>query len=254
MFAQLVRTYHLHPIVDHFTIALLTFGVAAEILAAAAILLSRGREGFASVWGSKPRSTSLMLMIGGAAAAVMSYLSGDAEADRLWDTMSPAAQQILSPSNGAPAYLSHAVLGQYLMYAFLILAAWRVMIELSSRLERARMVFVIAGIVASGALLYQGKTGGELVYDQGVGMASVNRKAQLIGQPPKDEQIEHPVGGCIPTASRKSLATVLSQCGLVTSFACYPAEALTLKRAPPRFEGSLSKSQFDHTSLLHPRP
>ena len=38
MFAQLVSTYHLHPIVDHFTIALLTFGIAAEILAAAAIL------------------------------------------------------------------------------------------------------------------------------------------------------------------------------------------------------------------------
>jgi len=49
MFAQLVSTYHLHPIVDHFTIALLTFGIAAEILSAAAIPLSRGREGFLSV-------------------------------------------------------------------------------------------------------------------------------------------------------------------------------------------------------------
>ena len=46
MFAQLVSTYHLHPIVDHFTIALLTFGIAAEIFSAAAILLSRGRAGF----------------------------------------------------------------------------------------------------------------------------------------------------------------------------------------------------------------
>ena len=51
-----------------------------------------------------------MLMIGGAAASVLSYFSGDAEADRLWDTMSPAAQQILSSSNGASDYLSHAVL------------------------------------------------------------------------------------------------------------------------------------------------
>ena len=47
MFDQLVSEYHLHPIVDHFTIALLTFGVAAEILSAAAILLSRGA---ARVW------------------------------------------------------------------------------------------------------------------------------------------------------------------------------------------------------------
>jgi uncharacterized membrane protein len=48
MFAHLVSTYHLHPIVDHFTIALLTFGIAAEILAAAAILLSRDRVNFVS--------------------------------------------------------------------------------------------------------------------------------------------------------------------------------------------------------------
>src|ERR1700687_6227367 len=75
MFAQLVSTYHLHPIVDHFTIALLTFGIAAEILAAAAILLSRDRPGFASVWGQKLRSTALLLMIGGAAASVLSYFT-----------------------------------------------------------------------------------------------------------------------------------------------------------------------------------
>ncbi len=64
MFAQLVSTYHLHPIVDHFTIALLTFGIAAEILAAAAILLFRNSSR-ASAWSLKLQSTSLMLMIGG---------------------------------------------------------------------------------------------------------------------------------------------------------------------------------------------
>ena len=110
-------------------------------------------------------------MIGGAAASVLSYFTGDAEADRLWDTMSPAAQQILASSNGTHDYLSHAVLGHYLMYAFLILAAWRVMLELSKRLERTRIAFLIVAVVAAGALLYQGKTGGELVYEQGVGTA-----------------------------------------------------------------------------------
>ncbi len=172
MFAQLVSTYHLHPIVDHFTIALLTFGIAAEIASAAAILLLRNSAGV-SVWRQKLRSTSLLLMIGGAAANVLSYFTGDAEADRLWDTMSPAAQQILASSNGARDYLSHAVLGHYLMYAFLILAAWRVLLELSSRFERTRIAFLVVAIVAAGALLYQGKTGGELVYEHGVG-ASVS--------------------------------------------------------------------------------
>jgi uncharacterized membrane protein len=190
MFAHLVSTYHLHPIVDHFTSALLTFGIAAEILAATAILLSRERAGFVSVWGQKLRSTSLLLMIGGAAASILSYFTGDAEADRLWDTMSPAAQQILLSSNG-PDYLSHAVLGQRLMYAFLILAAWRVMLELSKRFERTRIAFLIVAMVAAGALLYQGKTGGELVYEHGVGMGRRTGNAQQIRQQPEDE---HTVG------------------------------------------------------------
>jgi len=99
----------------------------------------------------------------------MSYFTGNAEADRFWDTMSPAAQQILAASNGSHDYLSHAVLGQYLMYAFLILAAWRVILELSRRLDRTRIAFMVVAIVAAGALLYQGKTGGELVYEHGVG-------------------------------------------------------------------------------------
>src|ERR1700676_2532872 len=173
MFAQLVSTYHLHPIVDHFTIALLTFGIAAEILAAAAILIFRN-SARVSVWAQKLQSTSLMLMTGGAAASVLSYFSGDAEADRLWDTMSPAAQQILASSNGAAAYLSHAVLGQYLMYAFLNLAAWRVMLELSSQFARTRVAFLVVTVIAAGALLYQGKTGGELVYEHSVGAAAAH--------------------------------------------------------------------------------
>jgi uncharacterized membrane protein len=178
MLDHIVSEYHLHPIVDHFTIALLAFGVVAEFLAAAATLLSRGGTGWLPVWSQKLRSTSLLVMTGGAIAAMLSYFTGDIEADRLWDSMSPAAQQILSSTDGAGQYLSHAVLGQYLMYAFLILAAWRVLIEFSARLVRWRLAFLIAAAVAVGALLYQGKTGGELVYEHGVGMAGASGSSQ----------------------------------------------------------------------------
>ena len=99
MLEELTREYHLHPIVDHFTIALLTFGLAAEFLAASASLLSRGM-GWLRAWSQKLRASSLLLMIGGAAATVLSYFTGDMEADRLWDTMSPAAQQILASTDG----------------------------------------------------------------------------------------------------------------------------------------------------------
>ena len=128
-----------------------------------------------------------MLMVGGAAASVLSYFTGDAEADRLWDTISPAAQQILLSTNGSD-YLSHAVLGHRLMYAFLILAAWRMMLELSRRVQRTRAVFLFAAMVAVGALLYQGKTGGELVYEHGVGMPRVTGNAGQIGEQPEVEQ------------------------------------------------------------------
>ena len=83
MFAHLVSTYHLHPIVDHFTIALLTFGIAAEILAAAMLLLSRDRTGFASVWGQKLQSTALFLMIGGAAGAEAARAARNANTEHL---------------------------------------------------------------------------------------------------------------------------------------------------------------------------
>ncbi len=178
MLDQLISEYHLHPIVDHFTIALLAFGVAAEFLAAAATLGLRGGTGWLSPWSQKLRTTALVLITGGASAAILSYYTGDIEADRLWDSMSPAAQQILSSTDASGQYLSHAVLGQYLMYAFLILALWRVWIELSPRVARWRIAFLITAGVAVGALLYQGKTGGELVYEHGVGISRASGTSQ----------------------------------------------------------------------------
>jgi uncharacterized membrane protein len=172
MLERMTVAYHLHPIVDHFTIALLAFGVVAELFAAVAILLSRDREGWLLSSGRSFRSTSLLLMIAGAPAAVLSYFTGDIEADRLWDTMSPSAHQILLSADGARSYLSHATLGRYLMCVFLILAAWRVLIEFSSRLSRWRIAFLAAAMMAAGALFYQGKTGGELVYEHGVGAST----------------------------------------------------------------------------------
>src|SRR6202040_599159 len=124
-------------------------GIAAEMFATAAILLSRGRSDRLSPWSQNLKGTSLLLMIGGAAAAVLSYLTGDAEADRLWDSMSPSAQHILASTDGAGRYLTHAVLGQYLMYAFLLLGAWRVLIELSDRLARWRLAYLMVAALAA---------------------------------------------------------------------------------------------------------
>lgn len=164
-----IATFHLHPIVDHFTIALLGVAVLSDILASAIAAVVRERDSFLRAWSGRLSATAMQLLVLGAAAAFLSHLTGESEATRLWDSMSPAAQAILYSDDGSKKYLSHAILGTYLMYTFLILAAWRVLSEVFPMLRKARVVYLLVAALALTALLYQGKTGGELVYDHGVG-------------------------------------------------------------------------------------
>ena len=115
------------------------------------------------------RGAALVLLVPGAISAIFSRFTGESEAERVWDTISPAAQQILFSDTGSAPFLSHAVLGTYLMYAFVALAGSRVLLEIWAKLKRTQLVYFAVAIVAVCSLLYQGKTGGELVYDHAVG-------------------------------------------------------------------------------------
>ncbi len=162
-----IATMHLHPIVDHFTIALLTTAVLMDIVAAVVTL------GLRSEWSKnlaeRLARAALFPIALGAAAAVCSYLTGNSEADRLWDAMPPAARAMLFTDSGAARVLAHATLGRYLMYAFLALAAWRIALEWIPCALQTRSAYLLVAMLSIAALLYQGKTGGELVYDYGVG-------------------------------------------------------------------------------------
>lgn len=68
------------------------------------------------------------------------------------------------------------------MYAFVVLATWRVLQEMSRFVGRTRPFYLLVALIVTGALLYQGKTGGELVYDHGVGIARMTGNARQIGQ------------------------------------------------------------------------
>jgi uncharacterized membrane protein len=177
----LIAKYHLHPIIDHFTIALLAVGVLADVVGygMAAVLGNRSYR-FKGL-SDRLRGAALVLLIPGAISAVLSRFTGESEAERLWDTISPAAQQILFSDTGSATYLSHAVLGTYLMYAFVTLAAWRGMLDVWKTLRRTQVAFLVFAMLAMCALLYQGRTGGELVYDHGVGMARMTGNAQPSG-------------------------------------------------------------------------
>src|SRR5579863_6838359 len=99
--ANLIQRLQLHPIVDHFTVALLIVALLIDLLAS---LTSRA-------W---MRYAALTLMILGALAAGGSYLTGDAETDRIWNTV--------KGNDEIKAVLTrHAELGLYLAIAFGVL-------------------------------------------------------------------------------------------------------------------------------------
>lgn len=164
-----VAKYHLHPIIDHFTIALCSAGVLADILSYVVGATIGRRSARARGLSERLSGAALVLLIPGAVSAVLSRLTGESEAVRVWDSISPAAQQILLSDAGRGWFLSHAVLGTYLMYALLALAIWRVLLEASATIARTRSGYWLTAVLVLCALLYQGRTGGELVYDHGVG-------------------------------------------------------------------------------------
>src|SRR6516165_3008786 len=91
----LVARYHLHPIIDHFTIALLSVGVLVDIAGAALTGSLGDRWPSLTGLGIRLRAAAPVLLIPGTISALFSRLTGEIEADRIWDALSPGAQQIL---------------------------------------------------------------------------------------------------------------------------------------------------------------
>src|SRR5262249_7334111 len=74
--AATLQRFDLHPVADHFTIGLLVVGVFLDLVAS--LVPTR-------IW---LRYTAATLMVFGALAAGASYLTGDLEADRLFNNYS----------------------------------------------------------------------------------------------------------------------------------------------------------------------
>jgi uncharacterized membrane protein len=174
----LIGKYHLHPIIDHFTIALLAAGILADMFGYVISSCWGHRSHRARAFADRLSATAPVLLIPGAISAILSRFTGESEAERVWDTISPVAQHILFSETGITSFFSHAVLGTYLMYIFGSLAAWRVLVEVAPKLKRWQPAYFVVAIVGLCALLYQGKTGGELVYDHGAGTV----RAQTVSE------------------------------------------------------------------------
>ncbi len=153
---KLIQGFELHPVVDHFTVALLLVGVLTDL--AGSLAPTR-------TW---IRYMALTLMILGAASAGASFGTGSLEADRVWKHISPDAQHVLH---------LHAEFGKYLAITFAVLAVWRILIQAFAFAAGSRSLYLIIAVLSCGALLYAGSLGGELVYGYGVGTALMSPTA-----------------------------------------------------------------------------
>jgi uncharacterized membrane protein len=149
-FAKFVEHLQLHPIADHFTVALLIVAVLIDLVASAAPT---------RLW---LRYTALTLMILGALAAGASYATGDLEADRIWNALGQPARDVLH---------THAELGEFLAVGFGVLALWRILLQAFGFMAGTRWLYLIIAVVGICTLGYSAHLGGELVYDYGAGTA-----------------------------------------------------------------------------------
>jgi uncharacterized membrane protein len=145
-----LKAWQLHPVVDHFTVAIFVIAVLADLLAS--LFASR-------IW---IRYMATFLMVVGALAAWSSNVTGGWEASRVWDNVTGPAKDVLK---------THAELGDWLPWVITALAVWRVGIQFLGFIAGLRPIYLLAAIAGVGLLLYQGHEGGELVYTYGVGTA-----------------------------------------------------------------------------------
>jgi uncharacterized membrane protein len=169
---ELLKGWRLHPVVDHFTVALILVAILADLLASLLPL---------RLW---LRNMAVTLMVLGALAAIGSKFTGGWEAERIWDTLSQSSKDALQ---------WHAQVGSYLAPILSALAVWRVGLQFIGFLSRTRFIYLIVAVVAGGAILYQGDLGGDLVYEYGVGTKTIEQAAPSAAPSPGAAEVPNPI-------------------------------------------------------------
>jgi uncharacterized membrane protein len=204
-----IKLWHMHPVADHFTIALLIVGVLIDLVSS---LFPSYR------W---MRYAALTLMILGAMAAAASTLTGGWEAHKVWNSTTGPAKEILH---------RHAEIGDDLGWVFGALALWRILIEVLGFVAGTRPIYLIVAVVAVGVLTYQGYLGGEIVYDYGVGTAIYGGGAASAQMTPPPS-VPTPIPTVyVPTPTPKPSATATATPAKATASAT-PAPASPSPRA-----------------------
>ena len=206
---KILQPYQLHPVVDHFSVALLFVAVLIDLFA------SPNR-----LW---LRYTAVLLMILGALAAGGSFLTGGMEADRIWNALGQPARDVLH---------RHAQLGEYLAIAFGVLAIWRLMIQSLGFMAGSRPIYIIVALLAIATLGYQSHLGGVLVYDYGAGTALM-AAAPVPSEAASPAAEASPAGPIptvsVPTAMPTSTPLMATPSASITSPASMPTRVPTVQ-------------------------
>src|SRR5215831_14262966 len=176
--AHFLTPLDLHPVIDHFTVALLMVGVLIDLIASLFPVRA---------W---LRYMALTLMVLGALSAGFSYATGDLEAGRIWNALSDPAKAVLH---------RHAFLAEIAAIVFGVLALWRILIEGLSVFAGTRPVYLIVAFIAVCGLGYVGHLGGVLVYTYGAGtqLMAAEQAATPAATPPRSSAMP----SALPTVS-----------------------------------------------------
>jgi len=149
--------YYFHPVIVHFTIALLSVAVISDFL-----YLITKKDTFYQV-------ANWMLVIG-AMCAVGAVLTGN-----------QAASRVEIPAEIDALVRAHRNSGQITMWSFVILTALRFLfIKLRLLQKPLKWIYYLASVTALIFLFRTGLLGGEMVYIHGVG---VNKSAPPASKP-----------------------------------------------------------------------
>ncbi len=148
----------LHPPIVHFAVALTIIGVIFELLG---FTLKRESLKHAAFW----------TFIVGVLAVWGAMFSGEAAEE--------AVEHFIEGTNVEKVFELHEELGKILPWIFTVLGLFRVFLYIKES-SKLMIIYLIAAIIGIGLIGYQGRLGGIMVYEYGVGVKPLMEKTSVI--------------------------------------------------------------------------
>ena len=155
----------LHPPIVHFAVALTIIGVIFDLLG---FILKKESLKHAAFW----------TFIVGVLAVWGAMFSGEAAEE--------AVEHFIEGTNAEKVFEHHEELGKFLPWIFTGLGLFRVYLYVKEN-SKLMIIYLIAAFIGIGLIGYQGRLGGKMVYEYGVGVKPLMEKTPVIHSSDEDE-------------------------------------------------------------------